>query len=53
VVAEGVEEAVQLDYLRENGCDFIQGYYYSRPLPLAALRDWLAERPLTATVTTA
>ena len=53
VVAEGVEEAVQLDYLRENGCDFIQGYYYSRPLPLSALRDWLAERPLTATVTTA
>ena len=36
-----------------NGCDFIQGYYYSRPLPLTALRDWLAERPLTATVTTA
>lgn len=53
VVAEGVEEAVQLDYLRANGCDFIQGYYYSRPLPLPALRDWLAERPLTATVTTA
>ncbi|MDA0425104.1 putative bifunctional diguanylate cyclase/phosphodiesterase [Stutzerimonas frequens] len=53
VVAEGVEEAVQLDYLRENGCDFIQGYYYSRPLPLPALRDWLAARPLTVAGTTA
>lgn len=31
VVAEGVEEKEQLDYLHEHGCDFIQGYYYSRP----------------------
>ncbi|MCD1608194.1 MULTISPECIES: putative bifunctional diguanylate cyclase/phosphodiesterase [Stutzerimonas stutzeri subgroup] len=54
VVAEGVEEEVQLAYLRENGCDYIQGYYYSRPLPLSALRDWLAaRRPLTAGATIA
>ena len=33
VVAEGVEEAHQLDYLREQGCDLIQGYYFDRPLP--------------------
>ncbi len=31
VVAEGVEERKQLDYLRENDCDYIQGYYYGRP----------------------
>jgi diguanylate cyclase (GGDEF)-like protein/PAS domain S-box-containing protein len=32
VVAEGVEEAAQLDILRELGCDKAQGYYYSKPL---------------------
>ncbi|EWC43101.1 putative bifunctional diguanylate cyclase/phosphodiesterase [Stutzerimonas stutzeri] len=53
VVAEGVEEEVQLAYLRENGCDFIQGYYYSRPLALPALRDWLAARQLSAAETDA
>lgn len=31
VVAEGVEEKEQLDYLHAHGCDFIQGYYYSKP----------------------
>lgn len=35
IVAEGVECQQQLDFLRENGCDQIQGYYYSRPLPIA------------------
>lgn len=32
-IAEGVETAGQLAYLREQGCDEIQGYYYSKPLP--------------------
>ncbi len=31
-IAEGVEEQMQLDFLKENGCDFVQGYYYSKPL---------------------
>ena len=35
VVAEGVETQNQLDFLREIGCDFIQGYYFSRPIPTA------------------
>lgn len=34
VIAEGVETEDQLKYLREHGCDIIQGYYYSKPLPL-------------------
>lgn len=34
VIAEGVETEEQLRYLREHGCDIIQGYYYSKPLPL-------------------
>ncbi|NGZ83935.1 bifunctional diguanylate cyclase/phosphodiesterase [Duganella aceris] len=33
VIAEGVETAAQLDYLRRNGCDEIQGYYFSPPVP--------------------
>ncbi len=32
VVAEGVETEAQLDFLREHGCDEMQGYYFSRPL---------------------
>lgn len=33
VVAEGVETARQVAFLREHHCDYIQGYYYSKPLP--------------------
>ena len=33
VVAEGVETIEQLDVLRDMGCDYIQGYYISKPLP--------------------
>ena len=33
VVAEGVETEKQMEFLRENGCDLIQGYYFSKPLP--------------------
>jgi len=32
-IAEGVETIGQLEYLKEQGCDEIQGYYYSKPLP--------------------
>lgn len=32
IVAEGVENKVQRDFLIENGCDYIQGYYYSPPV---------------------
>lgn len=33
VIAEGVESVAQADFLRSIGCDYIQGYLYSKPLP--------------------
>ena len=45
-IAEGVETAQQLDFLRTNGCDAIQGYYFSPPLP-AAQMSALLERGTT------
>ncbi|MDB5968470.1 MAG: diguanylate cyclase [Hydrocarboniphaga sp.] len=43
VVAEGVETAAQLAYLRRHHCDQIQGYYFSRPLPAADIEQMLRE----------
>jgi diguanylate cyclase (GGDEF)-like protein/PAS domain S-box-containing protein len=43
VVAEGAETASQVAYLRGLGCDVIQGYVYSRPLPPAEFSRLLAE----------
>ncbi|SHK41521.1 diguanylate cyclase (GGDEF) domain-containing protein [Hathewaya proteolytica DSM 3090] len=33
-VAEGVEKSEQVDFLREIGCEYIQGYYYAEPMPV-------------------
>ena len=32
-VAEGVEEKNQVDFLAEQGCDMIQGFYFAKPMP--------------------
>lgn len=32
-LAEGVETEYQIQFLRDNGCNYVQGYYYDKPLP--------------------
>ncbi len=44
VVAEGVENEAQLEFLRREGCDEVQGYYFSHPLPPAKITAFLASR---------
>jgi EAL domain-containing protein (putative c-di-GMP-specific phosphodiesterase class I) len=48
IIAEGVETAAQLDQLDRLGCQYVQGYYFARPLPAA--EAWPApERLVTNT----
>ncbi|MCB1749077.1 MAG: EAL domain-containing protein [Gammaproteobacteria bacterium] len=42
-VAEGVETEAQRDFLREQGCDELQGYLFSPPQPADELEPWLRE----------
>jgi len=44
VIAEGVETAEQNQRLTDIGCDFVQGYFHSRPLPADQLEAWLKQR---------
>jgi EAL domain-containing protein (putative c-di-GMP-specific phosphodiesterase class I) len=45
VVAEGVETAAQLSFLREARCDTIQGYLISPPLDVDGITAWLGQPP--------
>ena len=44
VVAEGVETETALELVRDAGCDVVQGYHLSRPLPPPQLEQWLRTR---------
>jgi predicted signal transduction protein with EAL and GGDEF domain len=61
VVAEGVERLEQLEFLRDRGCDQVQGYFVSRPAPAEALAgfaraycptDHCASDPAAAAIST-
>jgi EAL domain-containing protein (putative c-di-GMP-specific phosphodiesterase class I) len=41
VVAEGVEDRETLEHLSKLGCDLVQGYYLSRPVPPQDVAPWL------------
>ncbi|MDD2886002.1 MAG: EAL domain-containing protein [Dechloromonas sp.] len=45
LVAEGVETTAQRDYLAKLGCDIMQGFLYSKPLPAARIVDFLLAYP--------
>ena len=42
VIAEGVETAAQMEFLRQRGCDAVQGYFVGRPMAAAAVEARLA-----------
>jgi len=50
VVAEGVETAEQLEYLSQNKCDYMQGFYYSKALPAQQLYELLTDSSSRAVV---
>jgi len=43
VVCEGVETKQQVEFLRQVDCDLVQGYYYSRPVPMELFSQMLAD----------
>jgi diguanylate cyclase (GGDEF)-like protein/PAS domain S-box-containing protein len=45
-IAEGVETAEQQQYLRYHGCDEMQGYFFSRPLPLKEVEELMMKEPV-------
>ncbi|MEX6504302.1 PAS domain S-box protein [Pseudomonas zhanjiangensis] len=45
MIAEGVEQQQQLDFLEQQGCHLYQGYLFSKPLPLMEFRALLAHTP--------
>lgn len=44
VIAEGVEQQKQKDFLQKEGCESIQGYLYSQPVPEAEMTKMLISK---------
>ena len=43
VIAEGVEQQGQLDCLKGLGCQYVQGYFYAKPMAIEGLIDWVEQ----------
>lgn len=48
VIAEGVENENQIQLLRSENCDLLQGFYYHKPCSAGEFTDYLAQQPATA-----
>lgn len=44
VIAEGVDKAEQVEFLKSVGCDYIQGFYFSKPLPVAEYEKLISDQ---------
>ncbi|MBI2307358.1 MAG: EAL domain-containing protein [Rhodocyclales bacterium] len=50
IIAEGVEHPAQVNFLRDNSADILQGYYFSEPLPAAQFMDLITGGPAYSVV---
>jgi len=50
VVAEGVETKEQLNFLQENGCEKVQGYYFSKPLDFEAFSNFVEQADIKSII---
>lgn len=48
-VAEGIEQTEQIKFLSSIHCDTIQGYFFSRPLPVTEFEDWISQYRMIGT----
>jgi diguanylate cyclase (GGDEF)-like protein/PAS domain S-box-containing protein len=49
IIAEGVEDSAQLQKIQHLGCDYVQGYFFSRPLSVSGFSEWVSALPADAT----
>ncbi|MEG0797872.1 MAG: EAL domain-containing protein [Acidaminococcaceae bacterium] len=52
VIAEGAETARQVEFLRSVGCDYVQGYYFARPMPVLEYEQLCMQSALTKQIVT-
>ncbi|MEG1777956.1 MAG: EAL domain-containing protein, partial [Angelakisella sp.] len=51
VIAEGAETGEQVDFLRSVGCDYVQGYYFARPMPISEYEQLCIRSPMGQIIT--
>ena len=44
VIVEGVETQEQRDFLSTVGCDYVQGYYYAKPMPEEEMEEFMLQK---------